>query len=291
MCLGKNLKWIAVIFLMAISPYAFAQDQEASMPYGHNAKAGKYAHINGIKFYYETYGTGDPLVLIHGNGDNIAGMAAQIDYFSGKYRVIVADSRGHGNSGMGEGPLNYAQMMEDWNSLLNQLKITNANIFGWSDGGIIGLLLAIKHPDKVGKLAIMGANLRPDGTAIQAWVKPLLNRAVKHVDDMSAKQDTSENWATQRQLLNLLITQPHIDVTSLHQIKAPVLVMAGDRDVIKLEHTVEIFQNIKKSNLAILPGNTHFAPANTPDKLNNLLNDFFTKPFTMPTTEAIMEPH
>ncbi|MCK5424843.1 MAG: alpha/beta hydrolase [Emcibacter sp.] len=281
------LKLVVVVVFMALSPFSHASDD--AVPYGQNKAVGKYAAVNGIEIYYETYGTGAPLILIHGNGDSIAGLTAQIEYFSKKYQVIVADSRGHGKSGLGTDQLNYQQMMEDWNELLNQLAIKNAHTFGWSDGGIIGLLMAMKYPEKINKLAIMGANLRPDQTAVQPWAKPILEGAVREVAEMIAKKDATENWEIKRQLLNLVVTQPNINTKSLHQIKAPVLVIAGDRDVIKEEHTIEIFQNLKNSHLAILPGHTHLAPVNDPVLFNDLLTRFFEKPFTMPTTKAIME--
>lgn len=292
MFMPKILKLIIIFAFIGMPYFSYADDKaDEAFLYGQNPAAGKYADINGIKFYYEIYGDGAPLVLIHGNGDSIGGLKAQIKYFSKKYMVIVADSRGHGKSGLGTAPLDYDQMMEDWNELLNHLDVKQPNIFGWSDGGILGLLLAIKHPEKVGKLAIMGANLRPDETAVQSWVKPILEGAVQHVEEMIKKKDTSENWNIQRQLLNLLMTQPNIDTKSLKQIKVPVLVIAGDRDVIKEEHTIEIFQNLENAHLAILPGQTHFAPITDPVMFNDLLNRFFEKPFTKPTTKEIMEQH
>ncbi|MCF8473292.1 MAG: alpha/beta hydrolase [Emcibacter sp.] len=288
MSLKRIVKLWFIIFVLFMPAQAFSEDKT---PYGHNEAVGKFAMVNGIKFYYEIYGKGEPLVLIHGNGDSIAGLSAQIEYFSKKYQVIVADSRGHGKSELGTDHLNYPQMMEDWNELLNQLHVKQTKLLGWSDGGILALLMAISHPDKISKMAIMGANLRPDETAVHSWVKPILDNALKQVDAMIAAQDTSANWGLQKQLLMLLMTQPNIAVQSLRTIKIPVLVMAGDRDVIKGAHTLEIFQNLENAHLAILPGNTHFAPVNDPSTFNALVNDFFAKPFTKPSTQDIMEQH
>ncbi len=284
------VKLIAILVVMALPLYSYASDKPDAI-FGNNAAVGKYAHVNGIKMYYEIYGSGAPLVLIHGNGDSIAGLAAQIDYFSKYYKVIVADSRGHGKSGLGTDQLTYPQMMEDWHELLTQLNVNKAKIFGWSDGGILGLLMAIKYPENIDKLAIMGANLRPDETAVYSWVQPILTQARAHVEEMIAQKDTSNDWGLQRQLLNLLTTQPDINVKSLQKIKLPVLVVAGDRDVIKEEHTLEIFQNLENAHLAILPGNTHFAPVNDSVKFNALLSDFFKNPFTKPSTEDLMADH
>jgi len=293
MFIQNIFKVIAILAVMTLPAYSKASDPSvpASVPYGNNAAVGKYAHVNGIKMYYEIYGSGAPLVLIHGNSDSIAGLAAQIDCFSKYYKVIVADSRGHGKSGLGTDQLTYPQIMEDWHDLLTQLNVNKAKIFGWSDGGILGLLMAIKYPENIDKLAIMGANLRPDETAVYPWVQPILTQARMHVEAMIAQKDSSNDWDLQRQLLNLLTTQPDIDVKSLQQIKLPVLVMAGDRDVIREEHTLEIFQNLENAHLAILPGNTHFAPVNDSVKFNAMLSDFFKNPFTKPSTEDLMADH
>ncbi|WP_339863578.1 alpha/beta hydrolase [Paremcibacter congregatus] len=157
---GKFMVLFAVMgvasFSVAAASSAPEEGPAGEISYGQNAASGHYADINGIKFYYETYGDGAPLILIHGNGGSIASLAAQIAFFSRTYKVIVADSRGHGKSGLGDQPLTYRQMMEDWNVLLDLLNIQQAPIFGWSDGGILGLLLAINHPDKVAKLALWG---------------------------------------------------------------------------------------------------------------------------------------
>lgn len=289
MLIQNILKLVTVFIIIAMPSFSYAGDE--AIPYGQNNATGKYAQINGIKIYYEIYGTGKPLILIHGNGSSIAGLTAQIEYFSTKYTVIAADSRGHGKSGLGTNHLTYEQMMEDWNRLFDHLNINNANIFGWSDGGILGLLMAIKYPEKIKKLAIMGANLRPDQTAVQSWVKPIMENAAKKIDEMIALKDTSKDWNIEKQLLNLMVTQPNIDLKSLHQIKVPILVIAGDRDVIREEHTIEIFQNLENSQLAILPGNTHFAPVINPATFNELLSNFFENPFTMPSTKNIMDPH
>lgn len=282
-----SLVLLCLLFTIPLYSFASSNNSNAS-PYGNNKQAGQFANINGIKIYYEIYGEGEPLLIIHGNGQNISEMHFQISHFAKNYRVIVADSRGHGNSGLGKGTLTYLQMMEDYNELLTQLEIQNANVFGWSDGGIQALLLAIHHPDKVGKMAIMGANLRPDATAIYDWVPGLLQPLSEQFDEMISKGDTSEDWNHHRQLLDLLITQPNISLTSLGKIQAPVLVIAGDKDIIRSDHTLQIFDNIPRAHLAILPGQTHWAPATDPDAFNALLEKFFSTAYSRPTSEEVL---
>jgi len=284
-----RLPFILLILMLSSSIQTLVADsQPESVPYGSNPQAGHHADINGIKMYYETYGSGDPLLVIHGNGQSITDMHFQVEHFARNYQVIVADNRGHGNSGLGEGQLTYIQMMEDYNALLEQLGITGAKVIGWSDGGILSLLLAIHHPDKVKKMAIMGANLRPDQTAIYSWTQELLQPLSDTVDEMISNNDTTDNWPLIRQHLNLLMTQPNIPVESLHKIKAPVLVIAGDKDIIRGEHSLEIFENLNQAHLAILPGQTHWAPVTDPEGFNSLVEKFFDTNFTRPTSQEIL---
>ena len=275
----------ALLLLLTAPVYTLADD----VVYGSNADTGQFAELNGIKMYYETYGKGAPLLLIHGNGQNIASMNFQIEYFSRDYQVIVADSRAHGKTGKGDSVLNYVQMMEDYNALLNQLGVGPANVIGWSDGGIQALLMAISHPDKVNKLAVMGANLRPDSGAVYPWVSELLQPLSELVDQMIASGDTSDDWQLQRQMLDLLMTQPDISIESIQKIEAPVLVIAGDMDIISSGHTLEIFENLPNAHLAILPGQTHWAPATDSEGFNAIVAKFFSTPYSRPTSKEILE--
>jgi pimeloyl-ACP methyl ester carboxylesterase len=141
---------------------AAAAAQRDAIAYGDNAAAGKTFVFNGNRFYYETYGRGSPILLIHGNGESIGEFKGQIGEFARRHLVIAMDSRGQGKSELGATALSYEGMAEDVNALLEHLERNHVKVLGQSDGGIIGLLLAIHHPDKVGMLAVMGANLQPD---------------------------------------------------------------------------------------------------------------------------------
>ena len=254
-------------------------------PYGKNAAVGKFAEINGAKIYYEEYGKGEPLLLIHGNGGNIESMGNQIDYFKSKYRVIVADSRGQGKSELKTDSLTFVQITKDTEELVNRLKLDSINIIGWSDGGIVGLQMAISGKTKIKKIVAMGANLRPDTTAIYSWASKDLQVMRKMVISKIKEKDTSENWNLMKQISGLLADQPNIAVKDLSKIKAKVLVIAGDRDVIRNEHSVEIFENIPKAQLCIMPGETHFAPASSPEVFNALANKFLSEPFKRPDSD------
>jgi pimeloyl-ACP methyl ester carboxylesterase len=282
---------INIFFLLFASLHSSAQQEEMKfkIPYGNNPSVGKYAEVNGIKMYYEEYGEGAPLIVIHGNGANIHSMGYQIEYFSKNYHVIAADSRAHGKTSVGNVPLTYDLMADDWAALLNTLHIDSAYVIGWSDGGILGLLLAIHHPEKVKKLAAMGANLQPDSSAVYGWAVRLVANLDKQVDVKIANKDTTAPWSLLKMYLNLLGKQPHIPVSDLKKISAPSLILCGDKDVITLEHTDEIFENIPHAQLCVFPGATHFIPEQDPELFNATVGKFFKNPFTRPDTRTRLE--
>ena len=248
-------------------------------PYGDNANAGQFAVLNGVKLYFEVYGEGEPLVLLHGNGGNIAAMKSQIAYFSPHYKVIALDCRGRGKSELGPSPLTYMDMTKDVAALLDHLHEPPAYIVGRSDGGIISLLLAVYFPEKVKKVAAFGANLTPDATALYPQILEQMTKDRRQAEEMIEKHDTSRNWALVYQLNRLMETQPHISAEDLHQIKVPVLVMSTDRDLIKEEHTLLIYRNIPKANLSIFPGETHWVTSTNPDLFNATVAKFFSEPY------------
>jgi len=250
-----------------------------SIDYGNNPTAGKYFNNKGVKVYYEIYGEGKPLVILHGNGGSIRGRASFIAEFSKKYKVIGIDNRCHGKTDCPAGYLTYDQMAEDVNQLLAYLKIDSALVWGHSDGGVIGLILAINHPDKVKKLLASGANLRPDSTAVDAGIFPLL--------DIIGKQAQGDSIHTKQ--YRLLVDQPHIPDSDLKKIKSDVLIMAGDRDVIRNEHTLEIFNNIPGALLCILPGTTHMVFQDRREWFTAILYDFFDNPPQRTTTVEMMK--
>ena len=243
--------------------------------FGQNKKAGKYAEVNGIKLYYEIYGEGQPLLVLHGNGGDISNAGNFYKELMKKYKVIAVDSRGQGKSTDTDKPLTYDQMASDVNELLNVLKIDSVNVWGQSDGGILSLLLAKDYPKKVRRALAFGANIQPDKSAIHNW----------SIEADTKKISDPKTTDKERKLLVLMRDYPNLDYKALNVIKAPVLLMSGDRDFITLEHTVKMFQNILNSHLCIIPGATHGASWEKQDLFLKLLYDFFDKPFVMPDTK------
>lgn len=268
----RNILLIGCLVVATAS--AFAQ----TPPYGSNKNAGKYYTLRGFKMYCETYGDGQPVLIIHGNGGSISNFNSNIPYFSKKYKVIIADSRAQGRSDDTGDSLSYEMMADDLSALLDQLHVDSAFVIGWSDGGIDGLLLAMRHPEKVKKLAITGANLQPDTTAVpqEIWdmVRPEYAKLkTKKFTDMTPQEQNSFK------LLRLLCDQPHIPTADLHAIKCPSLVIGGDHDVIKPLHTLTIAENIPHSYLWILPNSGHSTPVAYSELFNKTVDDFFNKPY------------
>lgn len=266
----KSIFLLLIIFLSI----DLTAQTEVKTPYGNNPEVGHYKQINGIKMYYEVYGSGKPLVLLHGNGGSIRSQGGRIQYFKQNFQVIAIDSRGHGKSiDDSKKQLNYVQMADDVSVLLDSLKIKDAYIWGQSDGGILGLLLAINHPDKTAKVATFGANIFPGKKAVFDEIDQMVRDTLKATKDFHTKN-----------LYSLLADQPNISEKDLQKIKCPVLIMSGDRDAIRLEHSIKIFNNIENSNLFVMPGATHFGAYEKPDLFNLVLMSFFNDPFKKTST-------
>ena len=278
----KQLLFLSVMVVFGISNAQENLNFNCNTPYGSNEKVGKYLPINGAKIYYEEYGTGEPLLIIHGNNGSIESMENQIEYFRNKYRVIVADNRGHGKSELKTDSLTYVQITKDWEAIVNYLKLDSINIVGWSDGGIIGLKMGISGKSKIKKIVAMGANLRPDSTAVHSWAIKHDLKSLKMIKSKIQEENTSQNWDLQKQLLEIMLVQPNIPTKDLSKIKAKVLIMAGDEDITKNEHSLEMYENIPKAQLCIMPGETHFTPVSNPKLFNEIVNRFLSERFKRP---------
>lgn len=273
------LSFILIFFLFGFSHAQEKSNNKFNSHYGSNETVGKYVEINGAKIYFEEYGKGEPLLLIHGNGASINSMENQIEYFKSKYRVIIADNRGHGKSELKTDSLTYTQITKDWDGLVNYLKLDSINILGWSDGGIIALKMGIVRQSKIKKIISMAANLRPDTTAVHSWAPNSVRTSEILAREMIAKGDTTRDWKLKLQHYDLLLNQPNISHADLKMIEIPVLIMAGDRDIIKNQHSVEIFENLSKGELCIMPATTHGAPRNKPEMFNEIVDRFLSEKF------------
>jgi pimeloyl-ACP methyl ester carboxylesterase len=275
------MKYLKLLFLLIIVfialQFSSAQSPAISTPdsilFGRNEAIGKFVNIRGFNMYYEIYGQGEPLLMIHGNGGSISSFENQIPYFSKKYKVIAVDSRAQGKSEDLQDSLSFEMMADDFSALLDKLHVDSCYVLGWSDGGINGLLLAMRHPEKVKKLAITGANLWPDSTAISAvdykW-------GLNYYDTLGKMPQTPEIIKT-RKLVKLDAFEPHITREQLQQIKCPTLVIGGDHDIILTEHTVLIAKSIPGAYLWVLPNSSHSTLIDYKGQFNKTVDDFFSE--------------
>jgi pimeloyl-ACP methyl ester carboxylesterase len=266
-----------IFFIVSVS--FLTNHAQAQIPYGDNKTVGKYIMLNGVRHYYEVYGEGPPVLMIHGNSVGIKTCAPQIDYFSEKYKVYAVDCRGRGRSELGKDSLTYLQMASDLASFIRSLGLDSVCIIGRSDGGIVGIMMGIYYPEHIRKIVAFGANMWPDTTALYPEaVNDIHDKRVK-AESMIKAKDTTQNWYLSMQRYRMMEFQPHITAWDLHKIKAPVLVISCDRDVIKEEHTLFIYKNIPLANLCILPGETHHVPGLNPELFNSTVERFISQPF------------
>ena len=270
----KNILVICCL-LQPVCFNSFCQSA-AKINYGNNPAAGKFYSIRGIKIYCEIYGSGKPVLMIHGNGGSIKSFEKNIPYFSKKYKVIVADSRAQGKSKDRGDSISFEMMADDEAALLDTLHIPAAYVIGWSDGGINAILMAIRHPKKVIKLVSSGANLRPDSTAIalSVWKKDYTIYTL-----LKSKIISTFAEKNKKKLFMLDWQQPHIANEELRKIKCPSLIIGGDHDVITVEHTTLIYENIPKAYLWIVPNSGHGTLIEHTEIFNKTVDDFFNKPF------------
>lgn len=259
-----------LISFLFISYLPFAQ----KIKYGENKAAGKYYTIRGIQLYVETYGQGKPLVLLHGNGGNIGSMSAIIPYFSKNYQVIAIDSRSQGKSIDRSDSLSFEMMADDVSALLDKMKIPKADFIGWSDGGIVALMMALHHASQVNKIAATGANIWPDASAFadNIWSESkAYHDSVQYIPKTTMKE--KNDW----KLFQLDWLQPHISLTELQKIQTPSLIICGDHDLISLEHTITIYRNIPKAQLWVVPHSSHGTLQEHPKEFYETVHTFFTE--------------
>ncbi|MEN0052340.1 MAG: alpha/beta hydrolase [Mucilaginibacter sp.] len=243
--------------------------------YGDNKVAGHYLKTRGLKLYYESYGHGEPLLLLHINGGSMKLFSNQIPYFAKHYRVIAVDSRAHGRTVDTRDSLTFEMMADDFNALLDSLHLKKCNVVGWSDGGITGIVLAMRHPDKVKKLVVSGPNLWPDTTALVPFVYHYL---IRTADSLKKLPATVEN-KNQLKVVELDLREPHISLRQLQGITCPTLVIGGDHDGIPIQHLLQIYQHIPQSYLWIVPNSSHFVATWKKEQFNARLTEFFNQPY------------
>ena len=240
------------------------------------AHGGERAAINGVSIYYETYGKGPPVLLLHGGTAFLETMHNQITDLASDHLVIAPDSRGHGRSTDGVGPLHYAQMTDDMVALLDRLHIAKADVVGWSDGGIIGLDMAMRYPNRVGRLVTIGANFDVAGLTHPGEQVSPDDPGFKPLGDFyRGISPTPAHWPVIfGKIVQMWRTEPHYTLADLARIKSPVLVIAGEHDAIRREHTDALAHAIPGARESIIPGADHLAPLFDPKPVDTAIRQF-----------------
>lgn len=244
----------------------------------------RYATVNGLRMYYEIEGTGRPLVLLHGGLCTIESCLGKIrPALARSFKTIAIEQQAHGHTHDRDRPLTFEQMAEDTAALLRQLEIRNADFLGYSDGGNVALRVAMRHPDLVRKVVVIGTNYNNDGL-----IPGLLDafRAMKAEDVQKELRDAytqvapdPKQWPT----LVAKVLQQSLEFKGwrpeeMRSIKAPALVMIGDADIIRPEHAIEMSRLLPRAQLAVLPGTDHSAPVTRADWIVPMVNAFFDAP-------------
>ena len=219
-----------------------------------------------IQLHYTEHGSGEPLILLHGNGEDSSYFEHQIAFFQDRYRVIAVDTRGHGKSPRGTAPLTLNQFADDLSAFMDELDIASAHILGFSDGANVAILFALAHPTRVKSLVLNGGNLFPEG----------LTEQTRREIDEEYEQAVATNDEDQLELLRLMIDEPHIDPVQLSGLNMPTLVEAGTDDMIEEAHTRLIAESIPNAQLTLIEG-THFIAFENPDAFNRVVSEFLVK--------------
>lgn len=216
-----------------------------------------------IHLHFTESGSGEPLVLLHGNGEDGSYFEHQIERFRTRYRVIAVDTRGHGASPRGTAPFTLDQFVLDLAAFLDENGIAVANVLGFSDGANIAIMYALAHPDRVKKLVINGGNLFPEG----------LTSTTRRGILAEYKMARALGDERQQELMRLMIDEPHIDPARLSSLNMPVLVIAGTDDMIEESHTKLIAASIPGAQLQFVDGG-HFIASENPSAFNRAVAAF-----------------
>ena len=224
-----------------------------------------------IEHFYIERGHGYPIVLLHGNGESSEYFRRQLEEFSKWYHVFALDTRGHGKTPRGDKPFTIRQFSDDLLCFMDERKIERAHLLGFSDGGNIAMVFAIRHPERVNRLILNGANLNADGVkrSVQIPIEIGYRIAVR----FSGKSDSAKLNA---EMLGLMVNDPNIKPEELGNIRARTLVIAGTKDMIRESHTRLIAEYIPDSELVLIKGG-HFIAAKNPKEFNCAVLDFLKR--------------
>jgi pimeloyl-ACP methyl ester carboxylesterase len=263
--------------MLALLPFWSACVRADTLPGVTQPPMWNNTNIHGHKIYYAVRGSGPTLIFLHGGGDSGEhSFMRQLDVFSEHHHIVAPDQVGQGRTPDVPGPLSYTAMMEDTAELLRMLKLQRVDVVGFSDGGILALMLAVRHPEMVRRLVISGVNISPEG------LRP------EDLEELRATQSLKPTTIDEK-LTHLWLTSPteaELNLGLLSKITQPVLVISGDRDAITLEHTLQIFHALPDAELCVLPGTDHATFSGRSEWLNPIIRAFLDRPRSTASTAA-----
>jgi pimeloyl-ACP methyl ester carboxylesterase len=234
------------------------------------------AEVNGVSIYYETYGSGPPVLVLHGAGAFLETMHYFITALAPKHTVIAVDSRGQGRSTDSADPITYAAMGNDMIKLMDSLHIAKVDVVGWSDGGIIGLDMAMKHPDRVRRVVAIGANYDVSGLDPKVFASGFFDQEARDVKPFydAVAPDPKHFPVLMQKIEHMIATEPHYSLAELGRIRAKTEIVAGEHDLILRAHTDALAHAIPGAKEIIVPGASHAGPLEQPDVYNRIALDF-----------------
>jgi pimeloyl-ACP methyl ester carboxylesterase len=277
----KKLIIILILFLFILFSYELKVENKNGNEI--IADSSGYIEIKKVKLYFEIHGEGTPLLYLHGGLSSSLDFSKYIPELSKHFKVITFDRKGHGRSSDDDEIFSYASMAEYTNLFLDKIGISKAFVIGWSDGGVVGYHLASKYPFKVIKLIAVGANYLVEGMTELSieWIKNQMtveeiSRTYPSVESdfkkLNPEPNNFQNFIAKTR--EMWLRNPYISNEDFVKINVPVLLIAGDRDDIRLEHMFEMYSLLKKSQLCILPNTTHFVFDEYNDTVAKILSEF-----------------
>jgi pimeloyl-ACP methyl ester carboxylesterase len=253
---------------------------------------GEYVEVDGVKMWFDSWGSGLPLVLLHGDMVTNATWEPHAATLAERFEVLAPERRAHGHTPDVEGALTYALLAGDTIGFLEAKVRGPAHLVGWSGGGNVGLIVAMHRPDLVGNFDVSGN----EPAAFEGFGSMTANgpeSAFARSPYESTSPDGPDHWPVAFEKIKQMgMTDPTIDPKDLGGIVAPTLVVAADDDVVRLEHTIELYRSIPNAELAIVPGTSHALILEKPDVINRLILDFLMSdpaPTMMPIRRASAE--
>lgn len=235
---------------------------------------GDYVDINGHPTWVDQRGSGDKTILtMHGGLSNSDFLETLTDVLAQQYRVVAFDRRGHGRTADSDDAFHYDDMASEAIGVLERVVGGPAHLVGWSDGGIVGLFVAMRRPDLVDRMVLIGANFHFEG-AMQIEVGPEFTDLIR-ADYAERSPDGDEHFeAVLGKFLTMMTTEPTLTTDDLRKINTPTLVLVGDDDLITLSHTAELYESLPAGQLAVVPGTSHVLPVERPDETARLIVQF-----------------